>query len=248
MIYSKTSAEIELIKKSCQISALALKEVEKHLKVGITTLEMDQIVEDFFKKHGASSAFKRVNGYKYSICATPNDWVVHGIPDKVKLTDGDVVGIDLGAYFQGYNSDMAHTYIIGETDTEVKKFLEVGEKTLLKAIEQARVGNHVGDISATIQENIENAGYSVVKELVGHGVGRQLHEDPMIPGIGKRGKGPVLVEGLVLAIEIIYNQGKAHIVLLDDGWTIATKDGSLAGLFERTILVTKKGPVVLTAA
>lgn len=243
----KSKSEIELIKQACHISALAMEEVKKHLNVGMTTLEIDQIVEEIFKKHKASSAFKRVNGYKYSICATPNDWVVHGIPDKVKLKSGDIVGIDLGAYFKGYNSDMADTFIIGQTDSKVKEFLEVGEKTLWKAINQARIGNHIGDISATIQENIEGVGYSVVKELVGHGVGRELHEDPMIPGRGKKGSGPLLEEGLVLAIEIIYNQGKPQIVLLDDGWTIATKDSSLAGLFERTILVTNKGPVVLTA-
>lgn len=247
MSYLKTKAEIELIRKAGRISALAMKEVQKHLKPGITTLEIDQIVEEIFKKNGAESAFKRVNNYKYSICATPNDWVVHGIPDKDKLENGDIVGIDLGALYKGYNSDMAQTFVIGKVPAETKKFLDEGEKTLWKAIAQAKVGNHIGDISSTIQENIEKAGYSVVRELVGHGVGKELHEDPMIPGLGKKGQGELIKEGLVIAVEIIYNQGKPQIVLFDDGWTIATRDSSLSGLFERTIVVTKKGPVVLTA-
>ncbi len=247
MSYSKTKAEIDLIKTAGRISALAMKEVEKYLKPGVTTLEIDKIVEDIFKKNGAESAFKKVEKYKYSICATPNDWVVHGLPDDIKIENGDIVGIDLGALYKGYNSDMAQTFIIGEVSAETRKFLKVGEDTLWKAIDQARIGNHIGDISATIQENIEGVGYSVVRELVGHGVGKSLHEDPMIPGIGKKGKGALIEVGLVIAVEIIYNQGKPQIVLLEDGWTIATKDGSLGGLFERTIVVTKKGPVVLTA-
>jgi len=243
----KTKQEIDLIRQAGRISALAMKEVQKKIKPGITTLEMDQTVESTFKKNNAESAFKRVNDYKYSICATPNDWVVHGIPDSYKLKNGDIIGIDLGALYKGYNSDMAQTFVVGEVAPETKKFLEIGEKTLWKAIDKAKIGNHIGDISSTIQENIEGSGYSVVRELVGHGVGKELHEDPMIPGIGVKGQGEKIEEGLVIAIEIIYNQGKPQIVLFDDGWTIATKDGALSGLFERTIVVTKKGPVVLTA-
>lgn len=230
-----------------RISALAMVEVEKNLKPGVTTLEIDQIVEKVFKENGAESAFKKVDDYKHSICATPNDWVVHGIPGNYTLKEGDIVGIDLGALYKGYNSDMAETYMIGKVPEETKKFLKVGKDALLKAIEKARVGNRVGDISSTIQTIVEGEGYSVVKELVGHGVGKTLHEDPMIPGRGKSGTGEPLQEGMVIAIEIIYNQGKPGISLLDDGWTIVTKDGSLAGLFERTIAITKKGPVVLTA-
>lgn len=247
MSYSKTKQEIELIRKAGNISAQAMVEVEKKLKPGVSTLEIDEAVEKIFKKNGADSAFKKVNKYKHSICATPNDSVVHGIPDQAQLKDGDIVGIDLGALYKGYNSDMAQTFVIGSVPETTRKFLEVGERTLWKAVDQARIGNHIGDISATIQANIESCGYSVVRELVGHGVGKELHEDPMIPGIGNKGKGELIKEGLVIAVEIIYNQGKPQIVLLDDGWTIATRDGSLSGLFERTIVVTKKGPVVLTA-
>lgn len=245
--FTKTKEEIDLMRGAGRISALAMKEVEKHLKAGITTKEIDQMVEKIFHENGATSAFKRVSNYKYSICATPNDWVVHGIPDNTKLKEGDIVGIDLGAFYKGYNADMAQTFIIGDVPSEVRKFLSVGEETLWKAIDQARVGNRIGDISSTIQENIEKAGYSVVKELVGHGVGKELHEDPMIPGRGKKGTGELFEEGLVIAVEIIYNQGKPQIVMLEDGWTIATRDGSLGGLFERTIVVTDKEPVVLTA-
>lgn len=247
MSYLKTKKEIELMHQAGRISALAMEEVAKAIKPGINTSSLDKIVEKVFRENGASPAFKRVEGYQYSICVTPNDWVVHGIPGDYLLKKGDIVGIDLGAYYQNFNSDMAHTFVVGETDAQTNKFLEVGEKALWEAIKQARVGNNVGDISATIQEIVEGAGYSIVRELVGHGVGKELHEDPMIPGRGRKGEGEELKEGLVIAVEIIYNLGKPQVALLDDGWTIATKDGSLAGLFERTLAVTKKGPVVLTA-
>ncbi len=243
----KTKQEIAIMRQAGRISALAMAQVAKKIAPGVTTLELDNLVESIFKANGAESAFKKVEDYQYSICATPNDWVVHGIPDKTALKVGDIVGIDLGAYYQGFNSDMAQTFIVGKVAPEVERFLKIGEETLKNAIAQAKVGNFVGDISATIQEGIEGAGYSVVKELVGHGVGRVLHEDPMIPGRGKKGTGKVLEEGLVIAVEIIYNQGKPQVVLLDDGWTIASGDGSLGGLFERTIAITSNGPVILTA-
>lgn len=243
----KTKAEIEIMRQSGRISALAMKEVEKHIVPGVTTLEIDQIVESIFKENGAEAAFKKVGNYQYTICSTPNDWVVHGIPDSRKLKEGDIVGIDLGALYKGYNSDMANTFRVGKVSTEVEEFLKIGEKALWEALKEAKAGNRVGDISNTIQSIVEGAGYSVVRELVGHGVGKELHEDPMIPGRGKKGTGEKLEEGLVIAIEIIYNLGKPKVVLLEDGWTIATADSSLAGLFERTVVVTKKGPVVLTA-
>lgn len=247
MSYSKTKEEIRIIREAGRISALAMKEVEKFIRPGNTTLQIDKVVESVFKKHGADSAFKKVENYQYSICSTPNDWVVHGIPADYKLKDGDIVGIDLGALYKGYNSDMADTFTVGNVGPETKKFLETGEKALWQAIKQAKPGNHVGDISNKIQTIVEGAGYSVVRELVGHGVGKELHEEPMIPGRGKKGTGLRLEEGMVIAVEVIYNLGKPGIVMLPDGWTIATKDGSLAGLFERTIAITKKGPVVLTA-
>lgn len=247
MSYLKTEKEISIMREAGRISALAMKQVESKLKPGVSTLELDKIVETVFKENGAQSAFKKVEDYKYSICTTPNNEVVHGLPSDYRLKDGDIVGIDLGALYQDYNSDMAETFIVGSVEPETRKFLKIGKEALWKAIDQAKIGNKVGDISATIQTMVEGAGYSIVKELVGHGVGKTLHEDPMIPGRGKKGTGVPLQEGMVVAVEIIYNFGKPGIKMLDDGWTIVTKDGSLAGLFERTIAITKKGPVVLTA-
>lgn len=242
----KTTKEIEIMKRAGQITAAALKEVEKNIKIGVSTKRLDQIAEKVIKSFGAESSFKKVEGYKYTICVTPNDWVVHGIPGSYLLKNGDVIGIDIGAYFKGYHSDMAHTYLVGEVSEEEKRFLRVGENTLWKALKEVKVGNKIGDISNVIQTTVEGSGYSVVKELVGHGVGKKLHEDPLIPGIGKKGKGLDIKEGMVLAIEIIYNMGKPQVALLRDGWTIATKDSELSGLYERTVAVTSKGPVVLT--
>lgn len=243
----KTKEEIAIMRQAGRISALAMAEVSKTIKPGITTLELDRLVEKIFREKGAEPAFKKVEDYQYTICTTPNDWVVHGLPSNYSLQEGDIVGVDLGALYQGYNSDMAQTFRVGKVSREADNFLATGEKALHEAIKQAKVGNRIGDISSTIQLIVEGAGYSVVKELVGHGVGRQLHEDPMVPGRGKAGTGEKLTEGLVIAIEIIYNFGKGGVVLLDDGWTIASADHSLAGLFERTVAITDKGPVVLTA-
>ena len=242
----KNSKEIEIMRQAGEITARALEEVEKNIKIGVDTKKLDEIAEIVIRRAGAEPSFRKVEGYKYCICATPNDLVVHGIPRRYRLKAGDIIGIDLGAYFKGYHSDMAHTYLIGQDDPEKKKFLRIGEETLWRAIKEARVGNKIGDISNVIQTNVERAGYSVVRELAGHGVGRDLHEDPLVPGRGKKGTGPDIKEGMVLAIEIIYNMGKPQVSLLADGWTIATKDRGLSGLFERTIAVTKKGPVVLT--
>lgn len=247
MSYLKTKEEIAKMRRAGQVAALAMKEVEKVIKPGITTLEIDKLVESVFKREGAQSAFKRVEGYKFSICSTPNDWVVHGLPDNEPLKDGDIVGIDLGCYIEEFNSDMAQTFPVGKVSEKVKEFLETGEKALNEAIKEAKVGNRIGDISNKIQTIVEGKGFSVVKEFVGHGVGRELHEEPWIPGTGKKGTGEKLHEGLVIAVEVIYNQGKRAVEMLPDGWTIVTKDGSLAGLFERTVAITDKGPVVLTS-
>ncbi len=229
-----------------QIATSALKEVEAHLKIGITGIELDEIATKVITEAGATPSFHTVDNYQFSLCVTENDKVVHGLPTKEKFVSGDLVGIDIGALYKGFHSDLAQTYILGKVEEETTRFLETGKIALKKAISMVKVGGRVGDISEAIQTTIEGAGYSVVKELVGHGVGRQLHEEPLIPGIGRRGTGIKLEEGLVIAIEVIYSQGHPEVVLLPDGWSIATKDGSLAGLFERTVAVTKKGPVVLT--
>lgn len=248
MGYLKTKEEIEIMAQAGRITALALGEVAKHVKKGVTGLELDQIAEEVIRKHGATPSFKTVEDYQYTTCVTENELVVHGLPTNVPLEEGDIVGVDIGALYKGFHSDMAETFPVGKVSSDTAKFLKTGKKALDKAIESIKLGGRVGDISETIQKTVEGAGYSVVRELVGHGVGSELHEDPLIPGVGKKGTGPVLEEGMVIAVEIIYNEGKPAVALLDDGWSIVSKDGSLSGLFERTLAITKKGPVVLTRA
>lgn len=246
MIYLKTRDEIKIMKKAGAIAASTMREVEKSIRPGVRAVELDKIAENKIKSLGAESSFKKVEGYKHTICATPNDWVVHGVPGEYELLEGDIVGIDLGAYYKGFHSDIAYTFPVGKVNEKSKKFLETGKKALKEATTQVKVGGKIGDISQTIQSLVENAGYSVVRELVGHGVGRELHEDPLVPGIGKKGTGDEIKEGLVIAVEVIYNQGKPAVKLLPDGWSISTADGLLGGLFELTVAATKKGPLVLT--
>lgn len=247
MIILKTEEEIKIMKKAGQIAAGALREVIKRAQVGVSTLELDKIAEDFIRSHKAVPSFQKVKGYYHTICATPNDYVVHGIPGRYRLKSGDILGVDIGAYYQGFHSDTATTVLIGENfDSKKKKFLETGKKALNLALKEAKAGKHVGDISWALQSTVEKEGYNIVKELVGHGVGRDLHEDPAIPGFGKKGQGPLLKEGMVIAVEVIYNMGKEDIALLPDGWTLVTQDQKPSGLFEHTIALTKNGSIVLT--
>ncbi|OGY25993.1 MAG: type I methionyl aminopeptidase [Candidatus Woykebacteria bacterium RBG_16_44_10] len=246
MIYLKTQSEIEIMYRAGQIAAAALIEIAKNIKPGIKTSQLDTIAETKIRDLGAESSFKKVEGYHYNTCITPNDLVVHGVPSDYTLSEGDVLGADLGAYYRGFHSDLAYTFPVGKVSSERKKFLSVGMNALWEAIKEVRIGSRIGDISNKIQTVIEGSGYSVVRELVGHGVGRELHEDPLVPGRGKKGTGEELKEGMVIAIEVIYNFGKPGVRLLSDGWSIATSDSSVSGLFEHTIAVTKKGPLVLT--
>ncbi|MDP2720894.1 MAG: type I methionyl aminopeptidase [bacterium] len=246
MIYLKTKEEIKIMAKAGQIAASALRQIAKNVRPGVKVNDLDKIADEKIKSFGAESSFKKVNGYQYTICTTPNDWVVHGIPENYVLKEGDILGVDLGAYFEGFHSDLAYTFPVGKVSDERRKFLATGEKALQAAVKKVKIGGRIGDISETIQHTVERAGYSVVKELVGHGVGRNLHEDPLVPGIGKKDTGEKIEEGIVLAVEVIYNQGKPQVQLLPDGWSIATKDGLLAGLFETTVAATKKKPLVLT--
>jgi len=232
------------MQKSGRIAALAMRGVSKNIQPG----DLDKIAEDLITKLGAEPSFKRVQGYNYTICATPNYRVVHGIPGNKKLRNGDILGIDLGAYYKGFHSDMAKTFAVGKISNDNSLFLSVGEKTLNKAIGEVKIGSCVGDISNLIQENIERSGYSVVREFVGHGVGRELHEDPLVPGVGEKGTGPQIKEGMVLAVEVIYNKGGRQVSILSDGWTVETNDKLDSGLFELTVAATKKGPLVLTSA
>ncbi|OGY23770.1 MAG: type I methionyl aminopeptidase [Candidatus Woykebacteria bacterium RBG_13_40_7b] len=247
MIYYKNSKEIEIMAEAGKIAAAALKFVLKKVKPGVSTLELDKTAEDLIIKSGGEPSFKKVRGYKYSICTTVNEEVVHGLPSDRVLQNGDIVGVDLGAYFQGYHSDVAETIPVGEMKNEkVLTFLKTGKEALKDAIREAKTGLHIGDISFAIQTRVEGAGFGVVRNLVGHGIGKALHEDPLVPGFGKRGEGPCLREGMVLAIEVIYNMGSPKVLLREDGWTIKTADKSLSGLFERTVAVRNERPLILT--
>ncbi len=244
--FSKSDKEIEIMKKSGKICALALKKVLENVKPGVKCSSLDKVAEQELKKHGAEPSFKTVEDYQYTICTTVNQQVVHGIPSNRVLEEGDIVGIDIGALYKGFHSDLAITVPVGKIGEETKKFLDVGRATLNEAINKAVVGNTIGDISATIQNRIEGSGYSIVKNLTGHGVGRQLHEEPMVPGFGKKGTGPKLVENMTIAIEVIYTKGSGEVVMEKDNWTISSKDGSIGGLFEQTVAIGRNGPIVLT--
>jgi len=242
----KTNEEIEIMKISGKICAQAMKKVLDSIRPGIKSILLDEIAEKEINDKGAKSSFKTVEDYKYTICTTINNQVVHGIPTSRKLEDGDIIGIDIGALYKGFHSDLAITVPVGQISEKTKKFLDVGTTTLKKALQKVKVGNTIGDISQTIQEGIETAGYSIVKNLTGHGVGRELHEEPMVPGFGKSGSGPILKKNMTLAIEVIYAQGSGEVTLEKDNWTISTRDNSLGGLFEQTVAITNNGPIVLT--
>lgn len=249
MIRIKNDKEIEIMARGGKILAEVLFETLSHVKPGVSELDLDKIAEELIIKKGGEPGFKRVEGYKHTVCMSINDVVVHGIPTNYKIKEGDIVGIDCGVFYKGFNTDMAETVAVGKVDAEVQKFLEIGKKAMTAGIKQAKAGNHVGDISKVIQDMVEGNGYCVVESLVGHGVGRELHEDPEIPGflIDDIKDTPQLREGMTIAVEVIYNMGRKDVVYSGgDGWTIKTADGSLAGLFERTIVITEKEPVVLT--
>ena len=249
MIPIKTKEEIEIMKKGGQILAGVMEKVKRNVRPGVSTLELDHLADKLISQKGEPS-FKKVRDYKWASCMCVNDVVVHGIPGDYKLKEGDLLGIDIGMFYQGFHSDMAQTVIVGEQKEKNKlNFLKTGQKALEKAINQALVGKHIGHLSAIIQETVEKEGYSSVRALTGHGIGKNLHEEPAIPCFleDKVEKTLKLKEGMTLAVEIIYNQGKAQVVYRDDDdWTIQTEDGKLSGLFENTIAITAKGPIVLT--
>ena len=260
MIDIKTPQEIKVMQKGGRILSEVMAQILKEINVGVSELEIDTLADELIRKKGAEPGFKKVDGYKHAICISTNDVSVHGIPTDYKFKTNDVVGIDMGVFYKGFHTDMSETRRVSELKTQNSKlktnkndndidiFLETGKKALNEAIKQAKVGNHIGDISKTIQDIVEDRGYSVVRTLVGHGVGRQLHEDPEIPGFLSEPieKTPLLKEGMTIAIEVIYNMGGPDLKLDKDGWTLRTEDGSLAGLYERTVAITKNGPLVLT--
>lgn len=246
MIIYRSANEIAKIRASCQIVARALKLLEKSVKVGMTTRELDDLAEACIREAGAEPAFKGYRGYPAALCASVNDQVVHGIPNGRPLKDGDVVSLDLGALKDGYYGDAALTVVAGSTSDRARKLIDVTRESLYKGIEQALPGNRVSDISCTIQDFVESHGYSVVRNFVGHGIGTRLHEDPQVPNFGKRGKGPKIKEGMVLAIEPMVNEGTHEVRTLADNWTVTTLDGGLSAHFEHSIAVTKDGPVILS--
>lgn len=252
MVKVRSEQELELMRKSGQISAKALKKVIESVRVGITGIELDQIATEEIKKQGGQLAFTSVPGYKWASCITVNEQIVHGIPSNQVFKEGDLVSIDLGTIYQGWFSDSAWSVLVREQGTgdreqsEKIKFLKIGEEALWKGIEMAVDGNRVGDIGSAIQKEVEGAGFSIVRSLVGHGVGKELHEEPEVPGYGRANKGLLLKSGMTLAIEVIYTMGRPEVVLENDGWTVSAADGSLSGLFEMTIVVGKKKAEVLT--
>jgi methionyl aminopeptidase len=246
MVIFKSQNEIDRIRKASQIVARTLNLLESHVQPGISTRELDQIAESEIRKAGAIPAFKGYRGFPATLCVSINEEVVHGIPSDRKLKEGDIVGLDLGCIWDGFYGDAAKTYPVGEISEEAKRLLETTEKSLLIGIDQARVGNRIGDIGYAVQTLAESSGYSVVRDFVGHGIGRSLHEDPQVPNYGNRGQGPRIKAGMVIAIEPMVCQGRADVEVLADNWTAVTRDGSLAAHFEHSIAITDNGPEILS--
>jgi len=241
MFYYKTAAEIELMRQSALLVSKTLTTIAAELKPGISTLSLDKTIGEFIRDHGAIASFLNYNGYPFNSCISVNDVVVHGFPNKAELKEGDICSIDIGVILNGWHGDHAYTFAIGDPGPEAIKLINITKESLYKGIENAIAGNRIGDISFAIQDFCEKKnGYGVVRELVGHGLGRSLHEDPQVPNYGKRGSGPMMKEGLVLAIEPMINMGKKDVFTDRDGWTVRTKDGKPSVHFEHDVCV-KKG-------
>ena len=237
MIYLKTDEEIELMRESNRLVGMTHGELSKHIRPGITTLELDKIADEFIRDHGAVPSFLGYGGFPNSICTSVNEHVVHGIPNNIPLKEGDIVSIDIGTVKNEYNGDSAYTYCVGEVSDEIKKLLRVTRESLYIGIEQAKEGNRIGDIGNAIQTYCEKLAYTVVRELVGHGIGRKMHEAPEVPNYGRRGTGPLIKNGMCIAIEPMINMGSKNVVFESDGWTVRTKDRKPSAHFEHTIAV-----------
>ena len=247
MIYYKTEEEIDLVRKSSLLVAKTHAEIAGLIKPGITTLALDKIAEEFIRDNGGVPAFKGYGGFPNTLCMSPNDQVVHGIPNDRLLENSEILSVDCGVVMNGYYGDSAFTYEVGEVDAEIKQLLKVTKESLYKGIEQAVAGNRIGDIGYAVQHHAETYGYGVVRELVGHGVGKNLHESPEVPNYGRRGKGVMLKEGLVIAIEPMINMGNKRILQHNDGWTITTIDNKPSAHFEHTIVVRKGKAEILSS-
>ena len=246
MIIQKSPAELSLMREAGRITARALRLVGENVRPGVTTGELDEIAEAAIREEGAEPAFLGYHGFPATICSSLNDQVVHGIPGKVRVREGDILSVDIGAIHQGYYGDSARTFAVGEVSDLATRLMDATRSSLDAGIAQCWPGRHLYDVSSAIQAVAEGAGFSVVREYVGHGIGRAMHEEPNVPNYGPAGKGPVLKEGMVFAIEPMVNAGGASVHSLDDGWTVVTDDGSLSAHFEHTVAITSAGPVVLT--
>jgi methionyl aminopeptidase len=246
LIVLKSQDEIRKMEGACRIVAEVLLKLKETLAAGMTTKELDDIAESLIISKKATPAFKGYKGYPATLCTSLNEQVVHGIPGPTVLKDGDIVSIDVGVFNDGFFGDAAITLYVGQISDEADKLLSSTKESLYKGIEKAVAGNRLSDISSTVQKHVEKDGFSVVRNFVGHGIGRALHEDPQIPNFGKPGEGPLLREGMTLAIEPMVNAGTWNVDVLDDGWTAVTKDGSLSAHFEHTVAITKNGPKILT--
>lgn len=246
MITVKSSRDLKLMQEACVISARALKLGGEAVEPGVTTGEIDRIIRKFIESQGATPSFLNYGGFPASACISINDTVIHGIPGQRVIQKGDIVSIDVGAYFNGFHGDNAATFAAGDVSEEAKALMKATEESLYEGIRAAVSGNRIGDIGAAVQRYVEVRGYSVVRQFVGHGVGTNLHEDPSVPNFGTAGRGPRLLPGMTIAIEPMVNQGVSDVEILSDGWTTVTKDRKLSAHFEHTVAITPDGPVILT--
>jgi methionyl aminopeptidase len=246
VIIRKSAQELDQMEAAGRVVAQTLALVGEHIRPGVTTQELDELAEEFIRSQGGVPTFKGYRGYPASICVSPNAMVVHGIPGAYTLQEGDILSVDVGVTLGGFVGDSAFTFPVGEVSDGARKLLEVGQAALAAGIEQARPGHHLSDIGHAVQAVTEEAGFSVVRSLVGHGVGRTMHEDPQIPNFGEPGRGPILQPGMTLAIEPMINAGGQDVYLHDDEWSISTSDASLSVHFEHTVAVTETGPRILT--
>ena len=247
MIYLKTAEEIELLRENNLLVSATLAEVGKHVRPGVSTLELDKLAEEFIRSHGAEPGFLGYGGFPNTLCMSVNEEVVHGIPSAKRiLKEGDVLSVDCGTLMKGFYGDSAYTFAVGEIAPEVADLLRVTKEALYKGVAQAKAGNRVGDVASAVQEHAERHGYSVVRELVGHGLGRKMHEEPEVPNYGARGRGPLLKEGMVICIEPMITMGARYVVFERDGWTVRTRDRKPSAHFEFAVAVGKEGPDVLT--
>ena len=248
MVYLRDRREIEAIRVAAQLVARTLDMLGREIRPGVTTAVLDRLAETFIRDHGGRPAFKGYRGFPASICPSVNEEVVHAIPGPRRLDDGDMIGVDVGVEMNGYYGDSARTFAVGEVSAEVERLMQVTHEALLEGIARARGGNRVGDISHAIQTHVEHHGFSIVRALVGHGIGREMHEEPQVPNYGPPDRGPRLMIGQVLAIEPMVNVGGPEVVTQPDGWTVVTKDGSLSAHFEHTVALGPNGPEILSVA